>query len=1096
MLLLLVFLAPFACGGNTDRFQDGSGEAHADLTGPGHRAVVNFSVPAECLVLNATVNVTGAAADGTYPMSPVVSLDDKTLWAFNGTGCGPLGRQELFSDGTARMSAVFGTGGGENATSIRLPAGAFVQNATVGLNASGPLAGFEQIFDATGEAARDLYGYSVSNAGDVNGDGYDDVLVGARQDKPNDDGGKAYLYLGGAAMDNSPDLRFTGYKQYGYLGDSVSAAGDVNGDGYDDFIIGASGEGDSSQGKAYVYFGGPAPDNVPDVVVTGEGSEDGFGISVSNAGDVNKDGYDDVIVGAPWNDANARDTGRAYIYFGGPAMDSSPDVTLTGEGYSDEFGMGVSTAGDVNGDGYDDVIVGARCDNGYRPGYAHIFFGGPAMDNSPDVVLRGKIDGDWFGAEVSDAGDLNKDGYGDVIVSAPDGGKGHDYIYFGGPGLSDNPDVTLDDTYWSASQAGDLNGDGYTDVVAGGYWTNGSSQEHCVNIYFGGKSMDGVPDMTIRGTAIYDLGSSVSGAGDVNRDGRLEIAVGASEEGTAGLNAGRAFIFSPKNGILNASLNIGSSLIWTKNGTSPSYLTTRDFSGELNRYLRTASPSGTDEWGNSYVDVPVDVAAEGEGTIGLFDLNVTYRWTAAIADFAGVLNGYISAHKSEKDINGNLTIPLAARALGAGKLEFSALDITYDGPPSLVEPIPDLEMDEDTINSTLLDLRRYFQDDFDPPSSLVFTIEGATNSTIVRMGIFGGRYLSADALSGPENDNWTGVVGLRIRCADTHGFFCISNPFELVMVNVNDPPVITSLPPLGATIGFEYVYQVTADDGDRDPLTFSLAECPRNMTISPGGKISWQPSLNGNYDVSVAVSDGQATAFQNYSIGVTGDNPPRFTTLPITIATVGVRYLYNTSAKDDDHDILAFSLVEGPEGMTINSATGAISWTPALSDVGNHTVTVRAYDGRGGADLQTFTLTVVEPPSPSAVAPRCLITFPANGTQMRGKFQVRGTGVPGSSPLTAIFARIDGGNWTAAAGSGNWTFDLDTSRMADGKHRIEARAFDGTLFSETASVEFNVRNPGPKVSVESPPWYLAGILVGAGTGLVIILMLRRPARNG
>ena len=69
-------------------------------------------------------------------------------------------------------------------------------------------------------------------------------------------------------------------------------------------------------------------------------------------------------------------------------------------------------------------------------------------------------------------------------------------------------------------------------------------------------------------------------------------------------------------------------------------MTTRDFSGELNRYLRTASPSGTDEWGNSYVDVPVDVAAEGEGTIGLFDLNVTYRWTAAIADFAGVLNGY------------------------------------------------------------------------------------------------------------------------------------------------------------------------------------------------------------------------------------------------------------------------------------------------------------------------------------------------------------------------------------------------------------------------------------------------------------------------
>jgi len=422
--------------------------------------------------------------------------------------------------------------------------------------------------------------------------------------------------------------------------------------------------------------------------------------------------------------------------------------------------------------------------------------------------------------------------------------------------------------------------------------------------------------------------------------------------------------------------------------------------------------------------------------------------------------------------------------------EFNTL-IIYDGAPVLVEPIPNIAMDEDNFNNSLLDLRQYFQDDIDPLSSLVFTIEGATNSGIVHMSVFSGRYLSADALSGPENDNWTGIVSLQIRCSDSHGFFCISNPFEVVIRNVNDPPVITSTPLIGASIGIGYNYQATADDGDHNFLTFSLPAHPENMTISSTGSINWFPSLRGNNTVSVAVSDGQATAFQNYSIEVSGDNLPRFTSLPVTNATTGVQYLYNASAMDSDQDILVYTLVEGPEGMIINPAIGTISWTPALSDAGNHSVTVQVIDGRGGADLQTFTITVTDPPSPPAVAPRCLITFPTNGTQARGKIQVRGTGFPGSAQLTAIFVRIDGGNWTVAVGLENWSFDLDMARLVAGKHRIEARAFDGNLSSGTTLVEIIVRNPELHVTSESNPWFLPVFVVIIVVGMIVILLLRK-----
>src|SRR3990172_1157056 len=174
---------------------------------------------------------------------------------------------------------------------------------------------------------------------------------------------------------------------------------DINKDAYDDVIVGSyenDADGKKNVGRVFIYHAGPSgPDTGADVVLTGEAAEDRFGISAACAGDINGDGFGDIIVGAFLNDVEGTDAGRAYIFFGGSPMNSVPDVILGGQAADDQFGTSVSAAGDVNGEGYDDVIVGAyRNDGGGRDaGRTYIYLGGPSdtirslPGNLPDVVL-------------------------------------------------------------------------------------------------------------------------------------------------------------------------------------------------------------------------------------------------------------------------------------------------------------------------------------------------------------------------------------------------------------------------------------------------------------------------------------------------------------------------------------------------------------------------------------------------------------------------------------------------------------------------------------------------------------------------------------
>ena len=397
----------------------------------------------------------------------------------------------------------------------------------------------------SGQGTFDYFGNSVASAGDVNGDGYPDIVVGAYgyfNNSPNR--GKAYIYYGGPAMDNTADVTMIGEAVLNYFAFAVSAAGDVNGDGFDDVIVGAYGNS-TYAGRAYIYFGGS---NLPtvlasaNVVLNGEAVNNYFGYAVDAAGDVNGDGYADVVVGAYGNTSS---TGRAYIYFGGANMNKVADVIMNGEAVSDQFGVSVSGAGDVNNDGYADVIVGAF-QNSSAAGRAYVYLGGSAMNNGADVVLNGEVANNYFGVAVSSAGDVNGDGYADVIVGAYSyqSTVGRAYIFHGGAAMNNAADVTLTGeglNNWfgtSVSDAGDVNGDGFDDVIVGAFgYSNSAGRAY---LYFGGTEMNTGADKTLSGEGTNNFGYSVASAGDMNGDGYDDILVGAK-----GFNSstGRTYLY-------------------------------------------------------------------------------------------------------------------------------------------------------------------------------------------------------------------------------------------------------------------------------------------------------------------------------------------------------------------------------------------------------------------------------------------------------------------------------------------------------------------------------------------------------------------------
>ncbi len=246
-------------------------------------------------------------------------------------------------------------------------------------------------FDALllGEMDNDQAGYSVDSCGDVDGDGLDDVLIGAWGSAAGGTGsGAAYLVLGpssGALSLATADAKLVGAPN-DYAGRAVSCAGDVDGDGYDDMLVGAHGSdtGGTTSGAAYLVYGPALGDidlGAADAMLMGESPGDQAGSAVAGAGDVDADGHDDVLVGAYQSCAAATYAGSAYLVYGPVSGSSSladAGARLRGEGESHQAGCAVAGAGDVDGDGYDDILAGAYSEDsaGSGAGAAYLLMGG------------------------------------------------------------------------------------------------------------------------------------------------------------------------------------------------------------------------------------------------------------------------------------------------------------------------------------------------------------------------------------------------------------------------------------------------------------------------------------------------------------------------------------------------------------------------------------------------------------------------------------------------------------------------------------------------------------------------------------------------
>jgi ankyrin repeat protein len=402
------------------------------------------------------------------------------------------------------------------------------------------------ILDGMGEPHSNFGAQIV--CGDVDGDGYDDVLIDNSR-------GRVYLFYGGPDMDTTADLIFEGQNEGDWFGCRI-ACGDIDNDAYDDIVIGAGGYSEK-RGRVYLYWGSDrdSMDAHPDKILVGEeekGSE--FGEGTPAVYDIDNDGYNDIIVGA-CDSSNQR--GRAYLYYGNTKelMDTSADLIFIPEGPGrHRFGSLIS-CGDVDNDGYGDIVIGNFAWQGRA--YLYYGASKSNMDAKADVVFKAQSKGnECFGFPIVCA-DQNRDGYDDIVIGARryNNTQGRAYLFYGNSkeSMNANPDMVFNGeveggSYGFQEVSGDIDGDKLNDLIIGANFYR--RQTGRVYVYWGNEltGPDPKPGRILTGENPKDYFGFGLACGDVNNDGFDDLVIGAYGY-KAGANQGCVYLYygGPRN---------------------------------------------------------------------------------------------------------------------------------------------------------------------------------------------------------------------------------------------------------------------------------------------------------------------------------------------------------------------------------------------------------------------------------------------------------------------------------------------------------------------------------------------------------------------
>jgi len=747
-------------------------------------------------------------------------------------------------------------------------------------------------------------GWTCASAGDVNGDGRADLVAGAPwYDIGGQFVGRVHVFHGSSGpFLSSPDWTAEGSSASDRIGWWQASAGDVNGDGFGDLVVGVPNHsnGQSNEGRVDVYHGSSSGlPSEPDWSFESDLVDAGFGGQVASAGDVNGDGYGDLIVGARGYTNGESSEGRAYVFFGSPhGLSETPGWTFESDFVNAGLGGAVAGAGDVNGDGFADIIVGAPgyANGHYEEGAAYGFQGSATgLPEVPNWFIETNRQWTGYGFSVAAIGDVNGDGYGDVIVGAPrdsnpESSEGRAYIYHGSSsGLSTIADRVLERNQassafgWAVAGAGDVNGDGFADVVVGAPdYPSGALQLGRAELFLGSPVGVGAqPAWSIVGPAgPAQVGHSVANLGDHNGDGFSDVAVGIPTSSSGLLYSGSVELYLGNAGagrpVLARQMRGGDD----PTPVQPWGLT---HSGDAFNVAMTA----TSPRGRELVKLHVEACPPGE-TFGDVDCRhaVSADWTAIplgengvvlTEALAGLTEGelyhwrahvlYVPLHADEPGITTppvprhgpwrtlfaqrpaadirvgvpqQITIELVSLSSsepeGAVQAEVNVVVTTSDGEPTEV----DCEADFETFNGTA-----FAGDDFVSTSGNTFFYAGTASGTAQILPI--------------------GLIDDDLDEADEDFLVEISNP-------------------TGATLGPETVHTVTILDDDPPPELSAV-----NIGIDEGAGLAvvqLELSAPTAFEVTVAYGtvDGSAVApFDFTHVGGTALIPPMDTIFNVEI---------------------------------------------------------------------------------------------------------------------------------------------------------------------------------------------------------------------